>query len=86
MFAVFLAFFLGPWAKESHDPTSSPSQPTRPYHVVDIPGKGRGVIAIRDITHGELLYRESPLFVVPNQSTRHSPLVDMAEANQGLIS
>ena len=68
MLFVLLAFFLGPRAKEYLNRTSDTKEPPRPYHVVDIPGKGKGVIATRDIARGELLYRESPLFIVPGQS------------------
>ena len=52
---------------------------------MDIPGKGKGVIATRDIIRGELLYRESPLFIVPGQSTCSVLLIDVAEANQGAV-
>ncbi|TFK40697.1 hypothetical protein BDQ12DRAFT_601150, partial [Crucibulum laeve] len=34
-----------------------------------LPGKGKGVIAKRDIERGELIIREKPLFVVPPQTT-----------------
>ncbi|KAK7682416.1 hypothetical protein QCA50_014621 [Cerrena zonata] len=43
-----------------------------PFKVVDLPGKGKGVIATRDIAQGELLFREEPLFLVPT-STRLTP-------------
>ncbi|EAU85929.2 hypothetical protein CC1G_02952 [Coprinopsis cinerea okayama7 len=36
-----------------------------PWDVVDIPGKGKGAIASRDIRQGELLLSEKPLFLVP---------------------
>ncbi|KAJ1307421.1 hypothetical protein OPQ81_001523 [Rhizoctonia solani] len=38
-----------------------------PFDVVDIPGRGKGVIANRDIKQGELLIKEQPLFVVPTR-------------------
>lgn len=37
-----------------------------PWHVVDLPGKGKGAIAARDIQQGELLLREKPLILVPH--------------------
>lgn len=37
------------------------------FFVADLPGKGKGVIAARDIKQGELVIRERPLFVVPLQ-------------------
>lgn len=40
-----------------------------PFDVVDIPGRGKGVIANRDIKRGELLIKESPLFIVPRRIT-----------------
>ncbi|KAH6912901.1 hypothetical protein BKA70DRAFT_1265407 [Coprinopsis sp. MPI-PUGE-AT-0042] len=43
-----------------------------PWHVVDLPGKGKGAIAARDIQQGELLLREKPLLLVPS-SIRVSP-------------
>jgi len=42
------------------------------FEVVDLPGKGKGVVALRDIKQGELLFREPPLFLVPRQ-THESP-------------
>jgi len=43
------------------------------FIVVDIPGKGKGIVAARDIKQGELVIRERPLFVVP-LSIKSSPL------------
>ncbi|KAG8683108.1 hypothetical protein FRC09_016290, partial [Ceratobasidium sp. 395] len=44
------------------------SGPT-PFDVVDIPGRGKGVIASRDIKQGERLITEKPLFIVPKRLT-----------------
>ncbi|KAF9485877.1 hypothetical protein BDN70DRAFT_970007, partial [Pholiota conissans] len=35
------------------------------FTVVDLPGKGKGAIATRNIKRGEVVLREKPLFVVP---------------------
>jgi len=43
-----------------------------PFEVVYLPGKGKGIVALRDIKQGELLIRERPLFLVPRQ-TQESP-------------
>ncbi|KAF8630857.1 hypothetical protein AX17_005216 [Amanita inopinata Kibby_2008] len=46
------------------------------FKVVDLPGKGKGLVATRDIQQGELIIRERPLFVVPPQtSTSPSQLI-----------
>ncbi|KAH9179263.1 hypothetical protein EDB89DRAFT_1926225 [Lactarius sanguifluus] len=37
------------------------------FIVRDLPGKGKGMIALRDIKRGELLVREKPLILVPRQ-------------------
>lgn len=37
------------------------------FDVVELKGRGKGVIANRDIKQGELLIREKPLFVVPTR-------------------
>ncbi|KAK7464709.1 hypothetical protein VKT23_005915 [Stygiomarasmius scandens] len=37
------------------------------FEVRDLPGKGKGMVAVRDIEQGELIIRERPLFVVPPQ-------------------
>ncbi|KAK0244024.1 hypothetical protein EDD85DRAFT_806503 [Armillaria nabsnona] len=42
------------------------------FEVVDLPGRGKGVVAARDIQRGELVIREKPLFIVP-YSTSDSP-------------
>ncbi|KIL67916.1 hypothetical protein M378DRAFT_177150 [Amanita muscaria Koide BX008] len=39
------------------------------FKLVDLPGKGKGLIATRDITQGELLVKERPLFRVPLQTS-----------------
>ncbi|KAF9534517.1 hypothetical protein CPB83DRAFT_873273 [Crepidotus variabilis] len=39
------------------------------FKVVDIPGKGKGILAERDIKQGELVLKEKPLFVVPRDIT-----------------
>ncbi|KAF8208655.1 hypothetical protein K438DRAFT_2068491 [Mycena galopus ATCC 62051] len=41
-----------------------------PYVVADLPGKGKGLIATRDIKQGELVLQESPLFTVPTSSSQ----------------
>lgn len=64
---MLLALLFGPWAKNFFKSTSAPNDPPRPHHVVDIPGRGKGVIATRDIARGELLFRESPLFIAPGK-------------------
>ncbi|KAI0304399.1 hypothetical protein B0F90DRAFT_1705391 [Multifurca ochricompacta] len=39
------------------------------FVVSDLPGRGKGMIAVRDIRRGELLIREPPLILVPRQIT-----------------
>ncbi|KDR82640.1 hypothetical protein GALMADRAFT_238083 [Galerina marginata CBS 339.88] len=48
------------------------------FNVVDIPGKGKGAIAARDIKQGELLLQERPLFTVP-RNVNSSPAQLIAE-------
>ncbi|KAH9932980.1 uncharacterized protein B0H18DRAFT_1115620 [Fomitopsis serialis] len=38
-----------------------------PIVVQDVPGKGKGVIATRPITAGELVLLEAPLFTLPSE-------------------
>ncbi|KAK7048145.1 SET domain-containing protein 5 [Favolaschia claudopus] len=52
--------------------TYLPSVKRASYVVADLPGKGKGLVAIRDIKQGELVIQESPLFTVPT-STSESP-------------
>ncbi|OCH86600.1 SET domain-containing protein [Obba rivulosa] len=40
-----------------------------PFRIVELLGKGKGVIATRDIRQGEIILREKPLFVVPSSIT-----------------
>ncbi|KAG5341127.1 hypothetical protein C0989_011350 [Termitomyces sp. Mn162] len=40
---------------------------TDAFIVADIPGKGKGMIAIRDIEQGERILTEEPAFLVPSQ-------------------
>ncbi|KDQ25361.1 hypothetical protein PLEOSDRAFT_1066483 [Pleurotus ostreatus PC15] len=37
------------------------------FEVTQLPGKGMGLVALRDIEPGQLLIREKPLFTVPSQ-------------------
>ncbi|KAF7311887.1 Set domain-containing protein 5 [Mycena indigotica] len=39
------------------------------FEVVALPGKGKGAIAVRDIKRGELVLREKPLLVAPDEET-----------------
>lgn len=43
--------------------------PGAAYIVVDVPGKGKGAIATRDIKQGEVILEEKPLFMVPPSIT-----------------
>ncbi|GAA6007248.1 SET domain-containing protein [Rhodotorula paludigena] len=38
------------------------ASPTRPFKIVDVPGKGKGVVSTRAIQAGELVLAEKPLF------------------------
>ncbi|KAI0785221.1 hypothetical protein C8Q75DRAFT_723079 [Abortiporus biennis] len=54
------------------DPTAVPiraesKEDSYPWTSVELPGRGVGVVATRDIKQGELLLREKPLFVVPKK-------------------
>ncbi|KAF8909006.1 hypothetical protein CPB84DRAFT_1834546 [Gymnopilus junonius] len=48
------------------------------FNVVDIPGKGKGVIAGRDIKQGELVLRDRPLFILP-RAINGSPIEPIIE-------
>ncbi|KAK0464306.1 uncharacterized protein EV420DRAFT_1036375 [Desarmillaria tabescens] len=61
--AIFFAFLYDVYFNQRNSP---------PFEVVDLPGKGKGVVATRDIQRGELVIREKPLFIVP-YSTSDSP-------------
>ncbi|KAF8073662.1 hypothetical protein FPV67DRAFT_1409441 [Lyophyllum atratum] len=39
------------------------------FMVVDLPGRGKGMVALRDIQQGERLITEKPVFVAPHQIT-----------------
>ncbi|KAL1742041.1 hypothetical protein HDZ31DRAFT_44110, partial [Schizophyllum fasciatum] len=45
-------------------PDNGASDATK-FTIADLPGRGKGLIAVRDIERGELLIREEPLFRVP---------------------
>ncbi|KAE9407402.1 SET domain-containing protein, partial [Gymnopus androsaceus JB14] len=55
------------------------------FSVQDLPGRGKGVIALRDIKRGELVIRESPLFILPLQVTS-SPTALISHHLQQLTS
>ncbi|KAK0103108.1 hypothetical protein ONS95_000716 [Cadophora gregata] len=44
----------------------APSTPAPMYRIQQIPSKGRGLIASRNITRGERIFSESPFFIFPN--------------------
>ncbi|KAK7056643.1 hypothetical protein VNI00_002360 [Paramarasmius palmivorus] len=56
---------LGGISKDIPDPVAK--RDATIFRVEDMPGKGKGVIAVRDIEQGELIIYEHPLFVVPTQ-------------------
>ncbi|KAJ7242823.1 hypothetical protein B0H12DRAFT_1023389, partial [Mycena haematopus] len=53
------------------------------YVVADLPGKGKGLVAIRDIKQGELVIQESPLFTVP-KSISESPVALISRLLDGV--
>ncbi|KAF8937276.1 hypothetical protein EDD21DRAFT_375764 [Dissophora ornata] len=53
------------------------------YIVKDVPGKGRGMFATRDIHHGECIISEEPLvFVVPNLVVTMVSIQAMSKKNK----
>lgn len=44
------------------------------FHVQQIPGKGKGIVAARPIRRGEYLFSEPPLFTLPTSPTNSSIL------------
>ena len=40
-----------------------------PYEIVSVAGKGRGVVASRDITAGEVVLQDTPVLVLPPECT-----------------
>ncbi|KAJ7695703.1 hypothetical protein B0H17DRAFT_930323 [Mycena rosella] len=56
-----------------------------PFVVADLPGKGKGLVAIRDIQQGELVIQESPLFIVP-KSISESPSALISRLLQNVSS
>ncbi|CAA7261438.1 unnamed protein product [Cyclocybe aegerita] len=77
--ALYYSHWSGILNVLSQSPQSIPSQKDAPimrdevFHVVDIPGKGKGALAARDIKQGELILREKPLFVVPRNINASPP-------------
>ncbi|KAI0826870.1 hypothetical protein BC628DRAFT_1372283 [Trametes gibbosa] len=61
------------WEDESPMHTPEEEVYVVPVHVAELPGRGMGVIAARNISRGELVLREKPLFVVPNKVSTSSP-------------
>ncbi|CAE7133510.1 unnamed protein product [Rhizoctonia solani] len=47
--------------------SSTSESSVSPFDVIDIPGRGKGIIANRNIKQGELLIKEKPLFIVPTR-------------------
>ncbi|KAK7021189.1 SET domain-containing protein 5 [Favolaschia claudopus] len=66
--------------------TYLPSVKRAPYIVADLPGKGKGLVAIRDIKQGELVIQESPLFTVPTSISRRLILETASESPGALIA
>ncbi|KAJ7288577.1 hypothetical protein C8J57DRAFT_1430632 [Mycena rebaudengoi] len=46
-------------------PVANDRSNSEAFFVADLPGKGKGLVAARDIRQGELLIKETPLFTVP---------------------
>ncbi|TFK70366.1 hypothetical protein BDN72DRAFT_856973 [Pluteus cervinus] len=74
---VFAIWGTATYLKKIEEVTSTPTPGEvdsklgyrQPFEVLDLPGRGKGLIATRDIEQGELLIKEKPLFVVPPQIT-----------------
>ncbi|KAL5520000.1 hypothetical protein ACEPAG_1660 [Sanghuangporus baumii] len=67
---VYYLFFEGDVLQSFRNPIRVDDN--RAFDVVDIPRKGKGLVAMRDIEQGELLIKEGPLIMVPS-STNSSP-------------
>ncbi|KAJ6557236.1 hypothetical protein DFH09DRAFT_922936, partial [Mycena vulgaris] len=72
LLAVPVAFAGLAYYYSSRNDTNAFIPNTEPFAVVDLPRKGKGLVATRDIDQGELVIQESPLFVVP-KSISESP-------------
>ncbi|EJC97968.1 uncharacterized protein FOMMEDRAFT_149425 [Fomitiporia mediterranea MF3/22] len=75
--AVAYKFFLSN-SRQSKILADSLEIKTPAFNVVDLPGRGKGLIASRDIEQGELLIKEKPLILVPS-STTQSPVKVLKE-------
>ncbi|TDL17705.1 SET domain-containing protein, partial [Rickenella mellea] len=64
-------------------PSSRNIQNGPAFEVQDVPGKGKGTIAVRHIKQGELLLREEPLFLLPRE-TKGSPISLIRKKLSGL--
>ena len=55
------------YAAGGENPSASMRSPTgASYKIVSIEGKGRGVVATRDIKAGEIVLQESPVLIMPH--------------------
>ncbi|PVF95147.1 SET domain-containing protein, partial [Serendipita vermifera] len=72
--SMVIAFSIALWYhKYSHPEVLEQTKTeTQLWKVVDIPGKGKGVVALRNISQGTEILRERPLFLVP-PAIRQSP-------------
>ncbi|KAI0372245.1 SET domain-containing protein [Pilatotrama ljubarskyi] len=68
---VYYYFTRMMWEHEPTKPVEDPEEDAYqvPVIVMKLPGKGMGVVAARNISQGELVLREKPLFVVPHKVT-----------------
>ncbi|KAJ7134348.1 hypothetical protein C8R44DRAFT_770273 [Mycena epipterygia] len=66
-----LAYYLSSGSNPHNLEINGPRR-LSPFVVADLPGKGKGLVAIRDIKQGELVIQEFPLFTVP-KSVSESP-------------
>ncbi|KAF7346043.1 SET domain-containing protein 5 [Mycena sanguinolenta] len=77
-----LAFYLSTGRGLGWAPEYTPSR-RDPFVVADLPGRGKGLVAVRDIMQGELVIQESPLFTVP-QSISESPVTLISRLLDGV--
>ncbi|KAI4957422.1 hypothetical protein J4E86_004560 [Alternaria arbusti] len=71
------------YAAGGENPSAFMRSPTgAPYKIVSIEGKGRGVVATRDIKAGETVLQESPVLIVPHG--QFSPLILLLLPKQAL--
>jgi hypothetical protein len=68
LLAAFVAFYYIFSSNNNKASVALHDETNASFEIQDLPGRGKGLVATKDIQQGELILREAPLLLLPPES------------------